>query len=196
MKGGCAPLTSPYPPGLSWRHIKRRSDTGSSRIPSRLAHRARPIRQYRADATLSRLLPPSPAIPRIRLPPAPAPCCDSGPMDGLSPPSGQTALCSALPQVPPVGDLNRLGRAAVAAIGVDPGTVPADHLRSWPGDQPLGEQVRRAVVEDVDRAAGPPPATRHTGQADLRCRYPAQRPDTSSSSRIAVVISATPFLVR
>ncbi|MGH3171833.1 MAG: hypothetical protein ACRDN0_38980, partial [Trebonia sp.] len=34
-----------------------------SRIPSRLAHRARPIRQYRADATLSRLLPPFPAIP-------------------------------------------------------------------------------------------------------------------------------------
>jgi hypothetical protein len=31
-----------------------------SRIPSRLAHRARPIRQCRDDATLSRLLPPSP----------------------------------------------------------------------------------------------------------------------------------------
>jgi hypothetical protein len=34
-----------------------------SRIPSRLAHHARPIRQYRTDATLSRLLPPSPATP-------------------------------------------------------------------------------------------------------------------------------------
>ena len=63
MKGGCAPQTSPYPPDLSWRDIKRRNDTGSSRIPSRLAHRARPIRQYRADAALSRLLPPSPATP-------------------------------------------------------------------------------------------------------------------------------------
>ena len=63
MRGGCAPRTSPYPPGLSWRCFKRRNDTGSSRIPSRLAHRARPIRQYQADATSSRLLPPSPAIP-------------------------------------------------------------------------------------------------------------------------------------
>src|ERR1035437_7512838 len=42
---------------------ERRNNTGSSRIPSRLAHRARPIRQYRTDATLSRLLPPFPATP-------------------------------------------------------------------------------------------------------------------------------------
>jgi hypothetical protein len=63
MKSGCAPQTSPDPPGESWRHVKRRNAAGSSRIPSRLAHRARPIRQYQADATLSRLLPPSPATP-------------------------------------------------------------------------------------------------------------------------------------
>src|ERR1019366_3420943 len=37
----------------------------SLRIPSRLAHRARPIRQYRDDATLSRLLPSSPATPGL-----------------------------------------------------------------------------------------------------------------------------------
>ena len=43
--------------------MKRRNNTGFSRIPSRLAHRARPIRQYWTDATLSRLLPPSPATP-------------------------------------------------------------------------------------------------------------------------------------
>jgi hypothetical protein len=58
--GGYAPQTSPYPPDLSWRQFKRRNNTGSSRIPSRLAHRARPIRQYQADATSSGLLPPSP----------------------------------------------------------------------------------------------------------------------------------------
>jgi hypothetical protein len=63
MRGGYAPRTSPYPPGLSWRCFKRRNDTGFSRIPSRLAHRARPIRQYQAGTTSSRLLPPSPAIP-------------------------------------------------------------------------------------------------------------------------------------
>ena len=45
--------------------MKRRNNTGSSRIPSRLAHRARPIRQCWTDPTLSRLLPPSPAIPGI-----------------------------------------------------------------------------------------------------------------------------------
>ena len=43
--------------------MKRRNNTGFSRIPSRLAHRARPIRQYWTDATLSRLLLPSPATP-------------------------------------------------------------------------------------------------------------------------------------
>jgi hypothetical protein len=63
MRSGCAPPTSPYPPGLSWRDIKRRNEAGSSRAPSRLAHRARPIRQSRTGATLSRLLPPSPATP-------------------------------------------------------------------------------------------------------------------------------------
>ena len=35
----------------------------SLRIPSRLAHHAQPIRQYQANVTLSRLLPPSPATP-------------------------------------------------------------------------------------------------------------------------------------
>ena len=63
MRGGYAPPSSPYPPDLSWRSFKRRNAAGSSRIPSRLAHRARPIRQCQADATLSRLLPPSPATP-------------------------------------------------------------------------------------------------------------------------------------
>jgi hypothetical protein len=45
MKGGCAPPTSPHPPGWSWHCLKRRNVAGFSRIPSRLAHRARPIRQ-------------------------------------------------------------------------------------------------------------------------------------------------------
>ena len=57
---GHAPRTSPHPPGLSWRCFKRRNDTGFPCIPSRLAHRARPIGQYQAETTSSRLLPPSP----------------------------------------------------------------------------------------------------------------------------------------
>ena len=63
MRDGCAPQTSPDPPGSSWRRVKRRNNTGFSRIPSRLAHHARPIRQSWTDVTLSRLLPPSPATP-------------------------------------------------------------------------------------------------------------------------------------
>lgn len=43
--------------------MKRRNETGSSRTPSRLAHRARPVRQCQTGATLSRLLPPHPATP-------------------------------------------------------------------------------------------------------------------------------------
>jgi hypothetical protein len=58
-----APHTSPDPPGSSWQQLKRLYNTGSSRTPSRLAHRARPIRQCSIDPTLSRLLPPSPASP-------------------------------------------------------------------------------------------------------------------------------------
>ena len=46
------------------------------RIPSRLAHRTRPVQQCRTAATLSRLLPPSPATPGLgclQLHPAAAP---------------------------------------------------------------------------------------------------------------------------
>ena len=57
---GYAPQTSPHLPDWSWRCLKRCNSTGSSRIPSRLTHRARPIRQSWTGPTLSRLLPPSP----------------------------------------------------------------------------------------------------------------------------------------
>ena len=50
----------PASTGLELVTISRGLNTGSLRMPSRLAHRARPIRQYWADPTLSRLLPPSP----------------------------------------------------------------------------------------------------------------------------------------
>src|SRR5215472_2071871 len=96
MRDGHAPQPSPYPPDLSWFHLKRRNDTGSSRMPSRPAHRARPIRQYRDDATLSRLLPPSPPIHGsgcLQLHPPLRRLGDGG----LSPPFGTTAPHGALP---------------------------------------------------------------------------------------------------
>ena len=65
-----------------------------------LAHRTRPIRQYRADATLSRLLPSSPATPGLDCLQL-APCrCGGAEMDGLSPPSGTPAPRGAL-RLPP-----------------------------------------------------------------------------------------------
>jgi hypothetical protein len=44
--GGCAPQNPAQIHRVSsWRLFKRRNNTGFSRIPSHLAHRARPIRQ-------------------------------------------------------------------------------------------------------------------------------------------------------
>lgn len=63
MQGRVRTGEQPVSIGLSWRPVKGRNNTGSSRIPSGLAHRARPIRQYRAYSTWSRLLPPSPTTP-------------------------------------------------------------------------------------------------------------------------------------
>lgn len=58
IRGGCASLPSPHPPGWSWCFsLERRSAAGSSRTPSRLASRTRPVWQYQAVPALSRLLP-------------------------------------------------------------------------------------------------------------------------------------------
>lgn len=52
--GGCASLPSPHPPGWSWCiPLERRSAAGSSRTPSRLASRTRPVWQYQAVPALS-----------------------------------------------------------------------------------------------------------------------------------------------
>ena len=67
------------------------------------------------------------------------------PLDGLA---------EVVPQVPAVGDLDSVWCAPAAAVGVDTGPVPADHLGSRPGGEPPGERVRRAVIQDVDRPAG------------------------------------------
>jgi hypothetical protein len=71
---------------------------GFSRIPFRLAHRARPIRQCWAITALSRPLPPSPATPGS------AASSFNLPLrrqidEGLSPPSGQTAPRGALEEI-------------------------------------------------------------------------------------------------
>jgi hypothetical protein len=62
--------TQPTSTGFELVTSQEASNTGSSRTPSRLAHRARPIRQSRTVPTSSRLLAALPGVPRVRLPPA------------------------------------------------------------------------------------------------------------------------------
>src|SRR6185437_17048503 len=79
----------------------RRNAAGSSRIPSRLAHRApaHPAVLNRRDFVEA--APALPGDPRLRLPPASPRRCDGGEMDGLSPPSATTAPRGAVRSVPP-----------------------------------------------------------------------------------------------
>ena len=67
--GGCAPPPSPHPPDLGWSSFKRRNDTGSLRIPSRLAHRSGPSGSPE-PARLCRGCFHPPRHPQVRLPPA------------------------------------------------------------------------------------------------------------------------------
>ena len=85
------------------------------------------------------------------------------PLDGLA---------EVVPQVPPVRDLDRVRCAAGAAVGVDPGPVPADHLRSRPGCQPGGERVRRPLgrMSTGGGSRRRPAASRNGGPCAARTR--------------------------
>lgn len=61
--GSRAPHTDPCPPGFGPVPHNEASDTDFSRIPSHLAHHARPIWQYWNDVTSQGRLPPAPSIP-------------------------------------------------------------------------------------------------------------------------------------
>ncbi len=63
VHGGRARHTDPDPPGSSRLDAYGASRTGSSRAPSRLACRTRPVWQCQGVPSLSGLLPPSPATP-------------------------------------------------------------------------------------------------------------------------------------
>src|SRR5918994_5791592 len=62
-RDGCALQTDPDPPGSSRLDAYGASRTGSSRTPSRLARRTRPVWQCQRVPALSGPLPPSPAFP-------------------------------------------------------------------------------------------------------------------------------------
>src|SRR5690606_13669301 len=73
----CAVRPSPCPPGSGLAgSLEGRADTGSSRMPRRLASRARTIWQYWYSSSLSGPLPALTPVPAIRLPSASPHCCD------------------------------------------------------------------------------------------------------------------------
>ena len=79
-------------------------------------------------------------------------CRDVGGGFGRSPDRGQVPLdrvedssAAVLEQVPPVGDMDSIGRTAAAAIGVARTTVAGDHLDAGMGTQPGCKAVRLAV---------------------------------------------------
>ena len=59
-----------------------------------------------------------------------------------------------VPQMPAVGDLDRLRGAVPGALGVGPGPVAADHLRTGMGLQPGLEGARFPAGQQVDRLPG------------------------------------------
>jgi hypothetical protein len=67
-RGGRALLTGPHPPGSGPARRLRSVNAGSSRTPSRLACRTRPVWQCRPVPALSGLLPPLRASPRSGCP--------------------------------------------------------------------------------------------------------------------------------
>ena len=77
----------PHPPGSSRFTLQGTfTRAGSSRTPLRHAGRTHAIWQCWRVPALSRLLPPIPAPPGIRLPQLHRPCCDKSGGEGLSPP--------------------------------------------------------------------------------------------------------------
>lgn len=61
-------------------------------------------------------------------------------------------LAQVRPQVPPVGDLHRLGSSAVGGLGVESGPVAAHDLDLGVLAQPCGDRLRLPVWQQVDRA--------------------------------------------
>jgi hypothetical protein len=63
-------------------------------------------------------------------------------------------LGQVVPQVPAVGDLDRLRRGLPGGLGIGAGAAPADHLGSRMVAQPLGEGGGLPIGKQVHRAVG------------------------------------------
>ena len=88
---GYAPPTSPNPPDLELAIHEEASDVGSSRMPSRLAHRGPALPAVPNRPGFVAAAPTLPTVPWIRLPPALPGHYDGQGIEGLPPPTGKRA---------------------------------------------------------------------------------------------------------
>ena len=124
--------------------MKRRNSTGSSRVPSRFAHRARPVRQYPADATSSRLLPPSPPTRGsgfLQLHPATATARRRGPFT-------------------PVRSNSASWRTTIITTLLDHEAAPADAVRDtyqtrWSASETTFGEDKTTITGAGNRTSGP-----------------------------------------
>ncbi len=64
----------------------------------------------------------------------------------------KSSSAAVLQQVPPVGDMDGIGRTAATAIGVARAPVAGDHLNTRAGAQPSCEAVGLSIGQQVDDA--------------------------------------------
>ena len=173
-----------------WFRLEERSAAGSSRMPLRLASRARPIWQYWNDSSLSRTAPPTTPTPRqstvLQLPNA---CCDRHPAmashhrQGSRTPRGARSRRPTAGPAPAGRSGARPGRGPAAASGPAivvrltlPRTAPA---RPSSAHQPLHGAAGHRDAFAVQRQPHLPGAV----DAVVRRRGPAAISALSSSSR-------------
>lgn len=61
------------------------------------------------------------------------------------------SLAQVLPQVESIGELQARPGCLTCSFRIAAGSVPADHLRTWPSIQPPGQSVAVPAVDEVDR---------------------------------------------
>jgi len=64
----------------------------------------------------------------------------------------KNSSAAVLQQMPPVGDMDGIGRTAATAVGVARATITGDHLNTGVGAQPSCEAVGLSVGQQVDDA--------------------------------------------
>ncbi|UVS79425.1 hypothetical protein Actkin_03173 [Actinokineospora sp. UTMC 2448] len=71
--------------------------------------------------------------------------------------AGHDAFCGlaeVVPQMPAIGDLDRLGRTTSGSVGIGARAVTTDDTDTGMPRQPRGHGVRRSVRQQIDRPVG------------------------------------------